>query len=318
LCLSAIKIDPFGEALFVMREVNGIIDSHIHLYPPDVISDPAGWAKEQGESYWPSLVMPSPGRRSSQGWVDLDRLLRDMDEAGVERAVLLGWYWENHATCVDQNRFYGKCIQAHSDRLLAFAGICPSSGPELSIAELKWSRDNGFIGMGELCPYVQGGSFDDKDWQAVFTWAMENEFVVNLHVSEPVGRNYPGKIQTPLLDFQKLIEEFPELKVILAHWGGGLAFYEANWAIRKAFKNVFYDTAASPLIYRRNIFTSVTLLAGSDKILFGSDYPLILYPKTESAPDLRRFVEEARSSGLSEVDTTNLLRTNAEKLFGIS
>jgi predicted TIM-barrel fold metal-dependent hydrolase len=306
------------EALFVMKEVNGIIDSHIHLYPPEVTVDPAGWAKEQGESYWPSLVMPSSGRRSSQGWVDLDRLLNDMDEAGVEKAVLLGWYWENHATCVSQNRFYGRCIKEHPDRFMAFAGVCPSSGSELSIGELEWARDNGFLGVGELCPYVQGGSFDDSDWQAVLSWATKNDFVVNLHVSEPVGRNYPGKVQTPLFDFQKMIEEFPELKVVLAHWGGGLAFFEANWTIGKAFKNVYYDTAASPLIYRKNIFTSVALSAGVEKMLFGSDYPLILYPKTESEPGMRRFVEEVGNSGLSEADRTKLLRANAEKLFGIS
>ncbi len=301
-----------------MKGVNGIIDSHIHLYPPEATVDPSGWAKKRGEFYWPSLVMPKLGRRSSQGWVDLNRLLRDMDEAGVEKAVLLGWYWENHETCVNQNRFYGKCIQAHADRLMAFAAICPSSGAELSLTELEWSRDNGFIGVGELCPYVQGGSFDDRDWGAVFTWAMENEFIVNLHVSEPVGRNYPGKVETPLLDFQKMIEKFSELKFILAHLGGGLALYEANWAIRKTFKNVFYDTAASPLIYRRNVFGAVALSAGPDKMLFGSDYPLILYPKTESEPNLKRFVGEVKSSGLSQLEIAKLLRTNAEKVFGIS
>ena len=297
--------------------MSGIIDSHIHLYPPEATADPVRWAKKNKEIYWPSLVLPHAGRRSSQGWVDLDQLLLDMDAAGVEKAVLLGWYWENHETCCCQNRFYEECVRAHPDRLLAFAGVCPASGFKLSLTELEWARDHGFIGIGEMCPYVQGGAFEDENWQAVFRWAEENRFVVNLHVSEPVGRNYPAKVQTPLIDFQNLIEGFPHLKIILAHWGGGLAFYETNWAIRKIFKNVFYDTAASPLIYRRNVFKSGPSASGIEKILYGSDYPLALYPKTETKPGLSRFVEDIRHSGLSEEELSQLFRINAESLFGI-
>lgn len=51
-----------------------------------------------------------------------------MDRAGVERAVLLGWYWEQAETCVWQNRFYGRCVREHPDRLLAYATIHPGAG----------------------------------------------------------------------------------------------------------------------------------------------------------------------------------------------
>ena len=42
---------------------------------------------------------------ASRSTFDIARRLQDMDTAGVDRAVLLGWYWENASTCAEQNRF---------------------------------------------------------------------------------------------------------------------------------------------------------------------------------------------------------------------
>src|SRR5450432_3988168 len=93
----------------------GVIDCHVHLYPHAVNRAPAEWASIQGESHWATLcARVRRSGRAVQGFPSLDQLLQAMDAAGVERAVLQGWYWEKHDTCVLQNRFYAQCIKAHS------------------------------------------------------------------------------------------------------------------------------------------------------------------------------------------------------------
>src|SRR5205823_1022680 len=77
-----------------------IIDAHVHLYPADVDRDPAAWAAAQGEGHW--AILCTRKRRDGQPVQTLptvNQLLAAMDAAGIERAVLLGWYWEKPETC---------------------------------------------------------------------------------------------------------------------------------------------------------------------------------------------------------------------------
>ena len=61
--------------------------------------------------------------------------------------------------------------------------------------------------------------------------------------------------------------------------------------------NICYDTAASPLIYGSAVWPDALRACGTGRVLFGSDYPWNLYPQTEVAPALARFVAEARAGG---------------------
>ena len=62
-----------------------VIDSHVHLYPPDLNAAPAAWATTHGEPHWAKLCTR---RRKDghpvQGFPSVDDLLREMDRAGVE------------------------------------------------------------------------------------------------------------------------------------------------------------------------------------------------------------------------------------------
>jgi predicted TIM-barrel fold metal-dependent hydrolase len=282
-----------------------IVDAHVHLYPPEVNRDPAAWAAAHGEKHWAELCT----RRRKDGkpvqtFPSVDQLLHDMDAAGVAKSILLGWYWENHATCVAQNRFYADCIRAHPDRLAAFATVQPKAGP-VAFEEAVRARDDGLAGFGELSPHSQHFGIDDPVWRQILRLAAEWKVPVNLHVTDPASRKYPGRVETPLADFVRLVREFPATTFILAHWGGGLAW--ASDAL--ALPNVWFDTAASPLLYGPEVWAK----AKTERVLFGSDYPLILYPQTESAPGAGGLLSEARQAGAS----TAVLGDNAEILFGL-
>ena len=281
-----------------------VIDAHVHLYPPEAGREPTAWAARQGEPHWAALcARRRKDGRAVQGFPSLDQLLRDMDAAGVARAVLLGWYWEKHATCVWQNKFYAECVRAHPDRLAAFATVHPAAGPA-ALAEVRRASGEGLIGLGELSPHSQQVSLHDPVWRQILQLAGELKLPVNLHVTDPGSRPYPGKVETPLGDFVSLAREFPATTFILAHWGGGLAFDAENRPLR----NVWYDTAASPLLYGPEVWKN----APTDRVLFGSDYPLILYPPAETAPGFDGVIKEAQGAGASAA----VLGGNAAMLFG--
>ena len=265
-----------------------IIDAHVHLYPPEVNRAPAEWAAACGEAHWATLcARRRKDGRPVQAFPSLDQLLRDMDAAGVTKAVLLGWYWERPETCQMQNRFYAECLRAHPDRLAAFAAIHPAMTP----GEVAWAEDSGFAGLGELSPHSQGVGLRDRTIRAMVEEAGRRKLAVNLHVTDPQSKRYPGWVETPLADFVQLAHDFPATNFILAHWGGGLAWS----AEAAALPNVWFDTAASPLLYGPEVWAK----AKSERVLFGSDYPLVLYPQVNSEPGFGGLIAEARKEGVS-------------------
>ena len=101
---------------------------------------------------------------------------------------------------------------------------------------------------------------------------------------------------------------------ILAHWGARLPAHVHFGASIRAQRNVFYDTAASPLLYHSAVFHEIVSLV-PERVLFGSDYPLVLYPKHELEPAVSSFVKEIRALGLSDEYTSAVLSGNARRLF---
>ncbi|PTY04701.1 amidohydrolase [Opitutaceae bacterium EW11] len=295
-----------------------IVDAHVHLYPPDANRDPAGWARKQGETHWEILcARVRKNGLAVQGFPSVDELLRTMDAAGVDRAVLQAWYWERHDTCVLQNRFFAACLAAHPDRISACLTFHPGAGADAVLQELRWAKDHGFCGVGEMSPHSQAFAVDDPVWREALQACAVLALPVMLHVTEPAGKGYPGRILTPLDDFVRLAREHRATQFILAHWAARLPLDPQLGPESRSLLNVAYDTAASPLLYPAGVFREMIAAVGVDRVLFGSDYPLNLYPREQTTPEMGRFVAEATGAGLSAVESASLLAANAERIYGL-
>jgi len=292
-----------------------IIDSHVHFYPEEVSEDPVRWGTEHGETWWTSCVAPV-GRKSIQGWATSAVLLRDMDRAGIEKCVLLGWYWQNQETCDLQNGWFSSLIKAHRERLLAFATVQPK-GKQAALNSLERALDAGFCGIGELFPQAQEFAYDDPYFVRVLQIADERCLPVTLHVTDPVVPTTAVIKPTPLEDFVELAKDFPTLKLILAHWGGGLPFYELNPRLQEILRNVSYDCAASALLYDKRVFRQVIDLVGADRVLYGSDYPLLLYPREQRVPEFKRFLNDVVAAGLTSEEQEKVLGKNLLRLVNV-
>ena len=152
--------------------------------------------------------------------------------------------------------------------------------------------------------------------RAVFAWAEQLSLdlfgrpiphVLLLHANEPIGHAYPGKERQPAWDLYDLIRSAPETTFILAHWGGGLWFYLLlKREVSQVFENVYVDTAASPFLYRPEIYRYAREILGVEKILFGSDYPLLTAD---------RYLKEMEAAGVAAADRRAILGQNAQRLL---
>lgn len=229
-----------------------------------------------------------------------------MDEYEVDRSVILNLGWTSHELCIETNDYILDAVTRYPKRLIGFCVIQPLADDK-AIKELERCVSSGAKGIGEMRPDVQGFNFrDDKIMKPVIEAILANDLIFLTHASEPVGHQYFGKGTITPEFIYPLILSFPELKLVCAHWGGGLPFYALMPEVEKAISNVYFDTAATPFLYKPEIFRYMADIVGSDKILFGSDYPLL-------SP--RRIINQLDSVCLSREDRDKILGGNAQRLL---
>ena len=117
---------------------------------------------------------------------------------------------------------------------------------------------------------------------------------------------YPGKGHTTPDKVYRFIQNFPDNVIICAHWGGGLPFYALMPEVPEVLKNVYFDSAASPFLYRPEVFAEVAGLVGADKIIFGTDYPLISH---------RRLLQQVQDADLDVSAKNAILGGNVAGLL---
>ena len=278
-----------------------IIDSHVHVYPPSFRGRREELARRDAtfrELYSnPAAVLATA-----------DDLLAAMDEAGVDVAVAVGIGWTDPGVAREANDYLIECTARSGGRLLAFGAVNPAWGDD-ALAEVERCATAGLIGIGELHPDTQGYGIDDASVMApLMALAKRLGLPVLTHASEPVGHSYPGKGTVTPERLLRFIESFPGQPVIAAHWGGGLPFYALMPEVKAALADVYFDTAASPFLYTSDIFPSVTRIVGPERVLFGTDFPLIKHP---------RLLAQVRESGLSDEAQALITGGNAARLFGL-
>ncbi len=286
-----------------------IWDSHVHLFPPEIYENWDKYAKI--DPVFGSLTARSKSPKGAQeAWVNGEEALLAADKAGVEGMCMQGWYWNDPGLMRLHNDYMAQLLKDHPDRFKAFASVNPKFGWE-ALSEIERCAAKGFCGIGELGPGGNGYDFNDPDFLAVLEMAQALDLPVCIHCGESVGVDYPGRDRTSLDPLPDIIRRYPDLKLILAHLGGGMPFFEMNRRFKGIFKNVRYDLAALPLLYDIRIVKAVTGLVGSDRVLFGSDFPLLLYPSACREADMTMFIEQIRSeAGLDEDEYRAVMGAN--------
>ena len=278
-----------------------VIDAHCHILPPSFGSRRAEIAQRDA-TFAALLSAPETRIASAQD------LLAAMDRDGVERAVVMGMGWTDRQIAIEANDYIIQAVRDYPNRLTGFCSVNPAWG-EPAAVEAQRCVEAGLVGIGELHADTQAFDITKAPVMApIMDLARSKGIPVLVHASEPAGHHYPGKGRTTPDKLYRFIQNFPENVIICAHWGGGLPFYSLMPEVPEVLKNVYFDSAASPFLYRPQVFATVAWLVGAEKVLFASDYPLM---------DASRPLMQVKGAGLSPQVEAALLSGNAAQLLGL-
>ncbi len=270
-----------------------------------------------------------------------------MDAAGVDVAVLsltapgieqLEPSWATKLAR-EANDELAAAIARYPDRFIGYAALCPKQ-PEQAIQELeRCVKELGFKGWKTHCNY--GDSYiDEKQYWPILAKCAELDVPIYLHPTVPMIKEFwtyglalagPGfgfGVETSLAMFRLVLsgafDAYPNLKVVLGHYGEGLPFildridFAANFAHVAADSGAFVPLKRKPSEYLREnmwVSTSCNYLPGAfacswndlgkEHVVFGSDYP---YGKMD---ECLAFLE---GRGLSDAEKEMLYEKNAAAL----
>lgn len=276
-----------------------IIDFHTHLFPQEIRDH-----RENYVSAEPAFsLLYSSSKSKTAGAAEL---IQAMDENHVDKSVVFGFPWLNSETLKRHNDYIMRVVAKNPHRLIGLGCLNPANSD--AVVEAERCIEGGLAGIGELAFYQSG--IDESvlnQLTSIMQLCQNRQLPVLIHTNEPIGHHYPGKTPLSLAQIYRLIKEFPKNKIVLAHWGGGVFFYSLlKKEVRGYLKNVYVDTAASPYLYDPLIYELAIKLIGIDKILFGSDYPLL--PPS-------RYFDELQETELTPSQVAHICGENARLLL---
>lgn len=260
-----------------------VYDGHCHVASTDFI--PQRFVEDVVGNVHRRLLAQGadvPMRRLLDGYVaqhqdhDADRLVAEMDEAGVQRAVLLVPDLSLRMQCplsLEEmaERHHGIRLR-HPGRFWVFIGVDPRRGAKGADLLDRMVDDYGFEGI-KLYPPC-GYSPSDKALYPYYEVCAARSLPVFAHTG-PTASSLDFDPAHPL-HIDRAARDFPSVQFILGH--GGVTHV---------------DTAAYLAAYRRNVYLDIGGFAGtsalggwpralnrlfrlgiSHKILFGTDWPL--------------------------------------------
>jgi predicted TIM-barrel fold metal-dependent hydrolase len=156
----------------------------------------------------------------------------------------------------------------------------------------------GHLGLGELALYDRGFGPRELDILAAFGDLCRDRPLL-MHVNEPIGPAYPGKAPLELGQIYALVRRLAGVRLILAHFGGGLPFLAAQKKeVRESLAGVRFDTAAMPFLYDPAALPMALKVLGPEHFFLGTDCPLLKPSR------YRRYFEAA---GLSPLETEMIM-----------
>jgi len=278
-----------------------VVDAHTHVFPAEVVAGRAAFCDRDA---WFGQLYTDP----VAALIGAAELTISMAEAGIGHAVVCGFPWADRGMCRLHNDEMATAAGSSGGQLSWLGIVSPTSGAAAAMEADRCFR-LGAVGLGELNADAQGFDLDDpKRIAPVVEVCLAHDRPILLHASDPVGHAYPGKGTATPDRLLRFLAAFPALRVVLAHWGGGLPFYELMPEVAAITANAVYDTAASTYLYRFAVYRAVLDVVGADRVLFGSDFPVLRQD---------RFLRRSLAAGVRADEADAVFAANARRVYGL-
>lgn len=260
-----------------------IIDAHAHIFPTKI----AEKAVEGIGSFYSGLKMNLDGTAET--------LINSGASAGVSKFIV-----QSVATTPQQvegiNNFISRSVKAYPDKFIGFAAIHPDY-PDIE-KELDRAVSLGLKGV-KIHPDFQQFNIDDKSAMKIYE-IIEGRLPILIHMGDSRYRwSKPARLV-------KVLEAFPKLEVIGAHFGGWSEWDDAAEIL--GGRKIRVDTSSSLYALSPKRVRELIDIYGVENVLFGTDYPM-----WTAAGELEMF----EKIPLSDSEREMIFHKNAERLLKI-
>ncbi len=280
-----------------------VIDIVFNLWTPIEVA-------ARGASVGPSFLDKVRLPEHEQAGISIEETIELLDEARVDIALIpairAGDERLRDSWRISYKRVAEVC-ESQPARFRGLAGVDPTAGME-GLRELERGvRDYGFVGA-HLYPHWFELPPDHARYYPIYAKCCELDVPIMLQVGHCLSysriRTFPSVGRPIALD--RVACDFPELKLIGMHIG----FPWTDEMISVAYKhaNVYIGSDAYAPKHWQPTFVRFIDSWGQDKVLFGTDFPVI---------DPRRARREIEELGLRPEPKQKLLSVNAAMLFGL-
>ncbi|MBX7552198.1 amidohydrolase family protein [Streptomyces sp. NPDC088560] len=209
------------------------------------------------------------------------------------------------------NEEIAESCAAHADVLLPFASVDPHKGRAGVREARRLVTEYGVRGF-KFHPSLQGFSPDDRMAYPLYEAIEELGVPALFHTGQTgIGAGVPGgggirlKHSDPML-VDDVAVDFPELRIILAH--PSFPWQDEALAVATHKPHVYIDLSGwSPKYFPPQLVRYANTLL-KDKVLFGSDYPVI-------TPD--RWLADFAALDIRPEVRPRILKENAARLLGL-
>ncbi|WP_276258799.1 amidohydrolase family protein [Haloglomus litoreum] len=189
--------------------------------------------------------------------------------AGVDIGLLSAW-WGPDGPLIG-NDDVADIVDAHPDQFVG-VGSVPIDRPMAAVREVRRCVEElGFAGI-RVVPWLWELPPNDRRYYPVYAECVEQDVPFCLQVGHtgPLKPSEPGR-PIPYLD--DVLREFPDLTVVAGHIGH--PWTEEMMALATKYEDVYIDTSAyKPKRYPDELVEFMRG-HGSEKVLFGTNYPMI-------------------------------------------
>jgi predicted TIM-barrel fold metal-dependent hydrolase len=209
------------------------------------------------------------------------------------------------------NEEIAELAHQHADVAIPFASINPHRGKEGVSQARRLIRDFGVKGF-KFHPSVQEFSPNDRMAYPLYEAIAEAKLPALFHTGQTgVGAQTPGgggirlKYSNPML-VDDVAADFPDMPIILAH--PSFPWQEEALAVATHKPQVYIDLSGWSPKYFPPILVQYANTLLKEKILFGSDYPVI---------DPQRWVAEFEKLPIKPEVRPLIMKQNAARLLGL-
>ncbi|MEZ4505785.1 MAG: amidohydrolase family protein [Thermomicrobiales bacterium] len=208
-----------------------VVDAHVHIFPEEIVRHRDRFTAR--DRWFEELYAPERARLATA-----EDLVESMDGAGIEISIAWGFPWRDEGLCRFHNDYLVRPRRVTRIGSRGWRSSLLVRPKPRTTQEPRCPRRQR---LGELERDAQGFDLQNPaELTDIVSVCVEQDRPIMLHVSEPVGHSYPGKGESTPARLLSMLEAFPALRIVAAHWGGGLLLLRVD-AGEGPTANLAYD-----------------------------------------------------------------------------